>query len=253
MSGKNGWEVQLADGDPMLLHELVYHNDSRGHFWVWGGVDDYNDCRSDHFSFNSSYLDDISDDEDLAWQVAHELLSLLNGAVALCMEDAYPFRVLAVLRDGYNTSWVEKRSASGLLGPLPANAGRSRDSDDSASIFRILALACEYPDAYLIVKMFDQKKGWITYYKILETIESYSSKYNLDIPVDKEIHRSFKLTANNFSVSGLDSRHGFKEQVKEIKTPAMTLESAYDFISSHAHAYLVARYGRSLKQVPAAD
>ena len=68
---KNGWEVQLADRDPMLLQELVNHNDSRGHFWVWGGVDDYNDCRSDHFSFNSSYLDDTSDDKDLAWQVAH--------------------------------------------------------------------------------------------------------------------------------------------------------------------------------------
>ena len=252
MSGSNGWEMQLADGDPTLLHELDCLNDPRGHFWVWGGVDYQNDCRSDHFSFNSAYLDDISGDEHMAWQVAHELLSLFNGAVALFMKNAYPFRLLAVLHNGDNTSYVEKQTPVGLLGPLAPKPGRPKDLGSSASIFRVLALACEYPDAYLIIKILDQKEGWVSYYKILETVEAYSSKYHLDIPVDKDSHRSFKLTANNFSISGLDSRHGFKEQIKEIKTPAMSLESAYDFITSYIRAYLVARYGNSLSQLPAA-
>lgn len=245
------WEVQLAGGDSMLLHQIARHNETTGHFWIWGGIDHYLDCQNDHFSFNSAYLHDIDEDDDLAWQVSYELLSLFNGAVSMIMPLQHRFRLLAVLKDGRNISPVEKRYASGVMGRLPPSARRGRDYGDSSIIFRIHALACEHQDAYHLVKLFEQEGGWVSYYKILETIESYTTKYALKVPVDEKIKKRLELTANNFSLSGFDSRHGFKQLVKEIKTPPLDLNEAYQFVSRYAQHYLFTRYGKTLKDRPA--
>lgn len=251
MSATPKWEAQLAGGTPMDLHQLARSNDNSGHFWIWGGVNDYLDCRDDNFSFSSSHFDGIDDDVDLAWQVAHELLSLFNGAMSLMWHQEHPFRLGALLHNGRNTSHVEKRNAKGLLGPLSPFAKRGRDRADSSYVFRVLTLACENQDAYHLVKLFEQSGGWSSYYKILETIESYTTKYKLEVSVDKGIQKSFERTANNFSISGFDSRHGFKQQVKEIKSAALTLDDGFKFIRDYAIRYLSARYGHSLKEIPA--
>ena len=240
------WEVQIDGGNPMWLHQLAGRNDMRGHFSLWGGVDDWLDCRNDYFSFSSLYFKDIQGDYDLAWQIAHELMSIFNGAFAIFSPGFIKFRVSAVLHNGKNTSYVEKRNALALLGPLPSRPTRSRAVEETDEIFRVVALACEQKDAYFITKLFEQEGNWTTYYKILETIESFTTIHGLDIKIDKTQKKSFELTANNFSLTHFDSRHGFKQQVKEIKTPAMTIESAYKFISNYAVKYLVARYGYKL-------
>ncbi|MFG8567794.1 hypothetical protein ACEPT0_08330 [Pseudomonas paraeruginosa] len=245
------WEVQLAGGNSMLLHNIASHNETTGHFWIWGGLDHHLDCHNDHFSFSSAYLHDIDGDDDLAWQVAHELLSLFNGAISLVMPHEHRFRLLAVVKDGYNTSYVDKRHASGVMGRLPPSARRGKDYGDSAIFFRIQALACEHQDAYHLVKLFEQDGGWVSYYKILETIESYTTKYKVTVPVDEKIKKRLELTANNFSLSGFDSRHGFKQLVKDIKTPPLSLDEASRFIRTYAQDYLFARYGKSLKEKPA--
>ena len=250
MSSTINWEVELTSGIPRYLHQLSRENDNNGHFWVWGGVDDYLDCTNDHFSFSSSHFDDIEDDPDVAWQVAHELLSLFNGAMVLLKNQQHPFRIARLLCKGRSVNHVEKRNLHGLLGALPASAKRGRDREDSAFVFHLVSLACEYQDAHHLVKLFEQKGGWTTYYKILETIESYTAKYGLTVPVDKKIQKSFELTANNFSISGFDSRHGFKQQAKEIKTASLTIEEGYKFISVYARRYLSARFGPTLRQRP---
>ncbi|QKL09271.1 hypothetical protein GEV41_23795 [Pseudomonas putida] len=247
------WEVELAGGNPMHLHQLAGQNDASGHFWLWGGIDHYRDCKNDDFSFSSSHFDEIEDDLNVAWQIAHELVSLFNGALTLLWNSQYPqypFRVGALLLDGRSTSHVGKRNLKGLLGALPPSAKRGRDHEDSSFVFHLLALACEYQDAYHLVKLFEQPGGWTSYYKILETIESYTTKYKLSVAVDKNIKRSFELTANNFSISGLDSRHGFKQQAKEIKTTSITIEEGYKFISGYARRYLSARFGSTLRLRP---
>ena len=250
MSSTINWEVELTSGIPRYLHQLSRENDNNGHFWVWGGVDDYLDCTNDHFSFSSSHFDDIEDDPAVAWQVAHELLSLFNGAMVLLKNQQHPFRIARLLCKGRSVNHVEKRNLHGLLGALPASAKRGRDREDSAFVFHLVSLACEYQDAHHLVKLFEQKGGWTTYYKILETIESYTAKYGLTVPVDKKIQKSFELTANNFSISGFDSRHGFKQQAKEIKTASLTIEEGYKFISVYARRYLSARFGPTLRQRP---
>ena len=71
------WEVAL-NGGPNDLRHISELGTSTDYFRVWGGIDYWNDCRNDHFSFNSIYFDG-EQDEELVWQVAYELLSLFNG------------------------------------------------------------------------------------------------------------------------------------------------------------------------------
>lgn len=234
----------------MHLHQLSRENDNNGHFWVWGGVDDYLDCTNDHFSFSSSHFNDIEDDREVAWQVAYELMSLFNGALTLLWNQKYPFRIGRLLCEGRNMDYVEKRNLHGLLGALPPAAKRGRERDDSSPIFHLVSLACEYQDVYHLVKLFEQRGGWTTYYKILETIESYTKEYNLTVVVDKKTQKSFELTANNFSISGFESRHGFKQQAKEIKTASLTIEEGYEFISQYAKQYLANRFGPTFRLRP---
>ena len=91
----------------------------------------------------------------------------------------------------------------------------------------------------------------LRYYNIVEAIESYTTKYELTVPADEKTKKRLELTANNFSLSGFDSRHGFKQLVKKIKTPPLTISEAYHFISRYAQQYLLTRYGKTLKEKPA--
>lgn len=67
----------------------------------------------------------------------------------------------------------------------------------------------------------------------------------------QKLKKCFELTANNFSLSGFDSRHGFKQQVKEIKTPAIAIDECFRFSSRYVQHYLFARYVSTLKERPA--
>ncbi|MFR0675504.1 hypothetical protein ACLUUI_16150 [Enterobacterales bacterium AW_CKDN230030176-1A_HGKHYDSX7] len=250
MSATIKWEAHLTGGNPAVLHQLVNRNVGSGHFWLWGGINDHLDCRDNNFSFSSAHFDDFDEDPDLAWQVAHELLSLFNGALSLILDQQYPFRIGALLHNGRNLNYAEKLTAPGLLGALPPSAKRGREHEDSSLVFRLLSLACEHQDAFHLVKLFELPGGWTSYYKILETLESYTTMYGLNVPVDQKIKKSLELTANNFSISGFDSRHGFKQQVKKIKTASLTIEEARPFIIDYARKYLAVRYGSSLDQIP---
>lgn len=250
MSTTNNWEVYLTGGNPSVLHQLVNRNVASGHFWLWGGINEHLDCRDNNFSFSSAHFEDIGEDPDLAWQVAHELLSLFNGALSLVLDQQFPFRIEELLHHGRKLNYVHKRTAPALLGALPPSAKRGWEHEGSSLVFRLLALACEHQDAFHLVKLFELPGGWTSYYKILETLESYTTMHGLSVPVDQKIKKSFELTANNFSISGFDSRHGFKQQVKQIKTASLTIEEARAFILGYARKYLAARYGGSLDQIP---
>ncbi|WP_232924252.1 hypothetical protein, partial [Pseudomonas syringae] len=139
MSSTIQWEVELTSGIPIYLRHLSRENDNNGHFWVRGGVDDYLDCTNDHFSFSSLHFDDIKNDLDVAWQVAHERLSLFNGAMALLWTQRHPFQIARLLRKGRSVNYVEKRNLHGLLGALPASAKRGSDRDDSVMVFHLVS------------------------------------------------------------------------------------------------------------------
>ena len=94
----------------------------------------------------------------------------------------------------------------------------------------------------MILKYLDLDRSWANYYKLMETVDSHAALKKLqltDVPADR---KAFTNTANNFSLAGFDSRHGFKQIVKANKTPAMKLEEAHAYITGLCKRYLQAAY-----------
>lgn len=238
------WEVML-NGDSNDLRHISEFGISTDYFRVWGGIDDWHDCRNDHFSFNSLYFEG-EEDMEMVWQVAYELLSLFNGASEL-YERCY--RKLTIhgihLRDK-PLFYSEQLVAQGLLG-RPLISRKRRDDEmkkakKGGSRLALLVLATENDDVYMILKYLDLGRGWADYYKLMETIDSHAAIKSITVSDNQSTRKSFTNTANNFSLARFDSRHGFKQMVKQNKTPAMTIEDAHRYVTALARSYLTAAY-----------
>lgn len=211
------------------------------YFNISGGMDYHNDCISDDFRLTSVYFDEENDAE-IVWQIGYELLSLYNGVSSIIDKENRKLTLPVLLRNGGRVIKSPRRNTFALLGKPNISSllynqefQKAKDSDPR---FLMINLATEREDVYLILKYFDLDGSYINYYKILETLESLSKKTEIPISIDKNLRKAFTNTANNYTLSGLDSRHGFKEVIKENKTPSMELHEAHSFVASIAQQYL---------------
>lgn len=233
------WEFWL-NGDIRYLRPFS-SSQSNLYFNIFGGIDYYNDCENDDFRFTSVYFEE-EDDPEVVWQIGYELSGLYNGISSIITEENRKLSLVELLHNGSKTLKVPRRKVSALLGkPNISNSlyieefKRAKKSDVR---FLMINLATEREDVYLILKYFDVKGNYVNYYKALETLESLSRKTGIPIIVDSKMRKAFTNTANNYTLSGLNSRHGFKEIIKENKTPVMELPEAHSFIASIAKQYL---------------
>ncbi|MEH6445257.1 MAG: hypothetical protein V7784_15285 [Oceanospirillaceae bacterium] len=233
------WEFYL-DGDSRYFRG--YSEASKNlYFDISGGIDHYLDCMNDDFRLASVYFND-EDDSEVVWQIGYELASLYNGISSILTESTRKLVLAELLHNGVKVGKPLKRNIVALLGKpniSPDLYNQEFDKVKHADVrFFMMNLATEREDAYLILKYFDIEGSYINYYKALETIESLSRETGIEITVDKKLRAAFTNTANNYTLSGLDSRHGFKQAVKENKTPSMKLSEAHVFLSTIAKEYL---------------
>ncbi|MGS0497361.1 hypothetical protein ACU8V4_09235 [Pseudoalteromonas mariniglutinosa] len=211
------------------------------YFDISGGIDHYNDCMNDDFRLSSVYFDD-EDEPEVVWQIGYELASLYNGVSSILSKDSRKLELAELLHNGVRVGKTPKKNILALLGkPNISDSLYNQEFEKVKKLdvrFFMMNLATEREDAYLILKYFAVEASYINYYKTLETLEELSDKTGIAISVDKKLRKSFTNTANNFTLSGLDSRHGFKQALKENKTPSMKLSEAHLFIASIAKDYL---------------
>ncbi len=238
----NDWEFLLI-GSPNDLCSLS--NSRSGHYFhIYNLPDDLLDCDVDDYRMKSIYCNNETDLE-IVWQIGYELISLFNGAARL--RDVN-FRKLEIDRLWNKEQDVEYRPNQNLIGmlgkpDLPRHQiaeQMCRTNNDDRLVF--LNLATEHEDVYLLLKLFDLEPSWINNYKIMETVESLAIREELDLQICKSTRKSFTNVANNFSISGFDSRHGFKEVVKINKTAVLTLNEANIFIRDIATSYFIKKY-----------
>lgn len=249
MAGRADFEVML-DGEAQDLRALSGRGVSTEYFHIWGGVDHYLDCQNDYFSFNSIYFEG-EDDENLIWQISYELVSLFNGATKLFYRDARPLSIHRILLNGQQLNWREPMLPLSLL-QRPAISQYKWNEEMKKALqvsarFGLMILATENEDVYMLLKQFELDNSWVGYYRLMETIDSHARIKGITIGEDRKERESFTFTANNYSLTGFDSRHGFKDKVKSSKQPVMQVYQAHSFISDMCKSYLQKAYPNYLR------
>lgn len=243
MNNFHNW-VFLLDGDVQQFRELSERSYG-SYFNIFGGVSEQHDCRNEDFRMTTLYCENETDAETV-WQIGHELVSLFNGASILYNQNYYKASIYALNHNNHDIPYQAIGGNLGLMGKPEfsqerideefINAGRTSRK------IQLIHLATENRDVYCILKYFDMQQGWGTYYKLLEAIEYFAKEKQITLNIDDAKRRAFTNTANNFSLSGFDSRHGFKDITRQNRTPAMKVNEGYDFISSIAKRYLQMTY-----------
>jgi hypothetical protein len=178
VSEQADWEVML-NGDAQQLRHITKQPFRQDYIRVWGGIDDWNDCPNDYFSFNSVYFNGLS--EDQVWLVAYELISLLNGASEIFQRNTQKYSIHGITFKENILEWRDKTQISGLL-KKPAVFSQAaaheqlRNGLKTSAEIGLTILATENKDAYLLLKFLDLCDGWVGYYKILDTIKTLEKK-----------------------------------------------------------------------------
>ena len=242
------WEF-LLDGDTQEFRNLVYQPGTIL-FNLYGGVDDWNDCPNDDFRLSTLYCDGETD-INVVWEVGNELISLFNGASVLYKRDYKKASICNLLHNGALCASSEIKHEYHMR---PAPLGTPKCSDDIlekledqakklSKKLRLLYLATINNDVYCILKYLAMEENWVNYFNLVETIETFSGTYPVH-PFSKTKRDTFRRNAGTFSVSGFDSRHGFKDIAKEAPPKTMLISEAYNLVVSAAEHYLQEKYFR---------
>lgn len=237
------WEF-LLNGDTQEFRELA-RNQGTSYFRIYGGIDHWLDCPNDDFRMTTAFCEGETD-ASIVWQIGYELISLFNGASVLFSRKYRKAEIFRVLNHEQQTSYVGKVFNPGLLG-RPAMSKQQVEDEfrkglESSIKLGLLHLATENQDVYFILKYLDMSADWSTYYKLMEAIEVFAKDNGIDLETKTSDRKAFTNTANNFSLSGFDSRHGFKQVAKSNNTASMTIDEGYSFVTSMAKTYLQKRY-----------
>lgn len=234
----------MLNGDSQEFRQRVSELGSY-YFNIYGGVDHWLDCPNDDFRMTTLFCENETD-PDVVWQVGYELISLFNGASILFDKVYRKASIFKLLYKESPVDFVPNRGATALLGKPPVSPARiSEEYENGAKScikFPLMHLATENRDVYFILKYLDMESSWTTYYKLMEAIETFASEKSIDLSTSKKERKSFTNTANNFSLSGFDSRHGFKEATMHNNTQSISIDEGYGFVTSMAKAYLQKAY-----------
>ena len=176
------------------------------------------------------------------WQITYELLSLFNGASALLECELYKLSIYKILLEGAELTRQEKRNIPGML-TKPAVSSQAWSADlrkalGTSQKISLIMRAAELEDIYLFLKFLDQDSSWITYYKILDTLETWEKRKGLRAFSSKRKEKKFTCSANNFSLNGFDARHGFQEMMQQPAQVSMTIDEGDQFITGLVKDYL---------------
>lgn len=216
------------------------------------------DGHSDDRRFNTFHCNSVDDDR-VAWMIGLELTSLLRGLVTIVWGEHYQrdiYLLNMIRNDGEYVEYPNYKCGSDISIPLDLYQCMGNDLNNNLeyserieylrnakmNIFNSsLYLAQNNIGLYLILKYFSEPLTWMSLYKIMETLETLEKHHESDwkIPYSSQDRAKFTNPANNFSVLGIDSRHGFKkDSLKPNGGPKMELNEAKEMFTNAAKSYL---------------
>ena len=237
----NNWEFLLR-GSPQVLWSLS-HTTGSSYFQIYEVTDFWNECSVNDYRFQSIYCNK-ENDYKIVWQIGYELVSLFNGAYSLFESNCWKIEIEQLWNNDLRQNYYENLDCFGLLEkPDISEEAVATELQKAKSDIRLMLLnkATEDEGIYLVLKYFNMEKNWVTYYKILESIEYLAKKEDITLSIDPKARKKFTNVANNYALSGIHSRHGLKKNLKENRTSAMSLNEAHDFIRDVAQQYIKAK------------
>lgn len=241
------WEFML-NGNPVELRALTEISGS-GYLKFYGGIDHWLDCPSDDFRMTTMYAQ-AENDASTVWKIGHELLSLYNGASELYQMNSSKISIHRLLYKDKPQNYVAPHEGVALLQRPNFSPARIRQEFEKAKKTSakqtLVHLATEERDVLFILKYLNMGPGWVSYYKLMEAVEAFAKAKHIDLGTKSQERKAFTNTANNFSLSGFDARHGFKEQLEENKTRSMDLQEAHTFVTSMVKRFLDLAYLQKL-------
>lgn len=225
---------------------------------IWTDPDLISDGHSEDYRFNTFHCNNIENDES-AWMVGLELISLLRGLVTIFYGEHYQQNIYLerMKKDGDPSvdypnyklgndislpADIYQTLGSNLFNNLILKEREEYRKNAKTNIFNSsLYLAQENIGVYLIIKYFSQPLTWVNLYRVMETLNTLKNHHDKDwiVPYSKSDFKKFSNPANDFSVVGIDSRHGFTtESLKPNNTKKMELGEAKTMFINCAHSYL---------------
>ncbi len=257
------YQILLPNIRPMGGFNDFYN----GSFRVWDEIDDMLDCSTSDYRA-SSWLIDPTDSPDMALMVSGEILSLLLGYLALCGHNNIFQYVRAneikVFDGNFSTSHArfdEIEIPNYYLQDVWAERIKFKPHDpreinnlSNRGFDTLLYLASSNMDIYILLKLLSVRTSWFTLYQIYESLETFVNQVVDEYPHLKSVEnngvvrkvldyksQTEKLTkpANNFSIVGLNSRHGYVSSNRTINTAnCFTLSEAQVFVLEHVRKYI---------------
>ncbi len=235
-------------------------------FYVWDEINDQLDCSTCDYRATSILFENKSLDQ--GFMIACELYSLLKGCCQLYYSELFKH----LSRDTINlinNNFDESKYVWDIQAPnyflydifetinkdaLPFNFTQPFDI--------LLYLSIDNVDIYILLKLLSEPTSWYSLYKIYETLETYMIEMDypniyktttrkgdfkkLDNP---DILEKFTKPANNFSIVGLDARHGVQPTKKPINVKdCFSLPESGFFLHQHVKNYFQWRVNTLLKK-----
>jgi hypothetical protein len=186
----------------------------------------------------------VGDADEAIW-LATDAIGLLNGITLLVSRDlgqspikltrafkdngALPMLTIPVDEPGF---FVETMAS---VAPMPRfKNARSVGTD-------LISLAASDTGIYYLLRLFSFDMTWGNIYKILETIETLAIRDGFDLKIGKSERDALTNTANNFSLTGLEARHGLKLAGKPNNSPRATRAQAFNTVRTASRRYLQSR------------
>jgi len=183
----------------------------------------------------------VKDSEEAIW-LAADLIGLLNGITLLVSRELgqSPIKLVRAFKDDCGlpllTTPVDEPGffvdVTASLGPMPRfKNGRSIGTD-------LISLAASDTGIYCLLRLFSFEMTWSNIYKILETVETLAKRDGFDLKIVQSEREALTNAANNFSLTGLEARHGLKLAGKSNNSPRATRVQAFGTVRSASQRYL---------------
>ena len=253
---KNKYEYWLPQTNILNSDNIGSYNLKDIH--IYTEPDFVNDGHSEDHRFNTFHCNNIANDES-AWMVGLELTSLLRGLVTIFYGENYQrsIHLERMKKDGEPSvdypkydfgndvsipADIYQKMGGSLFSNLDFTERKEYRENAKTNVFNSsLYLAQDNIGLYLIIKYFSQPLTWVNLYRIMETFETLEKHHdtNWTKTYTNSDKTKFSNPANDFSVIGIDSRHGFKkDSLNPNNGPKMNLSEAKTMFIECAKSYL---------------